>query len=330
MRRKVFSQLVVVITGASSGIGRATAHEFARKGATLVLIARDDDALADVLLECEERGGRATAVAADVTREQDIQKVTRHTMASHGRIDVWVNNAAVYLLGRFDVVPSDVARRVIETNVIGYFNGARAALRQFRKQGHGVLINVDSVNGAAPQPFSSIYVASKHAIRGWSASLRMELSLEDLDEIHVCNVMPAAIDTPIFQHSANFTGRPIRALDPTYPAEKVARAIVSLAAKPEPEVIVGRAGKAMVAHYTASPRVYEKTMAAYIDRDHFSPGTAKPTEGNLFQSTGPKAVSGGWKTSSNVQSRLMAGIAAAAAGVALTMMIVRSAKRGEE
>lgn len=285
------SRTVVVITGASSGIGRATALEFARRGALVIITARDASTLADVASEC----GDAVAVPGDITREQDVREVARTAIASGGRIDVWVNNAAVYLLGVFDSLPADVVRRVIETNVLGYFHGGRAALQQFRKQGRGILINVDSVNGAAPQPYSSIYVASKFAIRGWSAALRMELSLAGERDIHVCNVMPAAIDTPIYQHAANYTGRKVRALDPTNSAEKVARAIVKLSERPKAEIIVGRGGRLMVAHRTLTPRVYERTMARYIDRDHFSEGSAPDSEGNLFESIGPKSVSGGWK-----------------------------------
>ena len=317
-------QKVVVITGASSGIGRATARELASRGASLVLTARDEEALGDVAAECEELGAQSIVVVADTSREQEVAEVARQAVAAFGRVDAWINNASVYLLGRFDDVPSDAARRLIDVNVIGYFNGGRAALRQFRRQGEGVLINVGSVNSAAPQPFSSIYVASKHAVRGWSSSIRMELIVEGLAErIHVCTVMPAAVDTPIFQHAANFTGRPIRALDPTNPPEMVARAIADLVENPEPEVIVGRAGKSFVAQHTASPRAFEKTMSRYVDRNHFKPGKARPTEGNLHRSIGPKTVSGGWEQPTPMKARLIAGATGAAALAGLAALLLR-------
>lgn len=286
---------VVVITGASSGIGRAAAIELASRGATVVVTARDAVALEEVARECEAAGGRALPIAADVTREDEVEAVGQRTLSHFGRIDVWINNAAVALFAKFEAAPPDVYRRVMETNFFGYVHGARVALRQFRQQGYGTLINVDSVTAGAPQPYTSAYVASKFAIRGWSACLRMELSLDKNHDIHVCNVMPAAIDTPLFQHAANYTGRATKALDPVYPPEKVARAIASLIDKPRAELIVGPAGRVMMANARMSPRMYEHTAARQIDRNHLQDRPAPPTKGNLFVSIGPKAAEGGWR-----------------------------------
>ncbi|HEX8152900.1 MAG TPA: SDR family oxidoreductase [Thermoanaerobaculia bacterium] len=309
---------MVVITGASSGIGRAIAHEVASGGGAVVVASRDAEALADVVRECTERGGRAIAVTCDVAREQEVQAVARRAVAEFGRIDVWINNAAVALFAKFEDAPPDVYRRVMETNFFGYVHGARAAMHQFRRQTRGILINIDSVTAEAPQPYTSAYVASKYAIRGWSACLRMELSLEHEREIHVCNVMPAAIDTPLFQHAANYTGRAAKALNPTYTAAKVAQAVASLIESPRAEIIVGTAGRALAMQHKHAPRVYERVVARVIDRDHFQKKAAQPTEGNLFQSKGPKAVSGGWTARPSVESapeqRWAVAVATAAAG----------------
>jgi NAD(P)-dependent dehydrogenase (short-subunit alcohol dehydrogenase family) len=146
---------VVVITGASAGIGRSTALEFAERGASVVLVARRAEALDDLARECEDAGGRALAAPADVTDEEALRDVVRRSVERFGRIDVWVNNAAVSAFGRFEEVPSDVYRRVIETNLFGYVNGARAALAQFHEQGRGVLINVSSVVGVGAIPYTN-------------------------------------------------------------------------------------------------------------------------------------------------------------------------------
>lgn len=198
---------VVVITGASSGIGRAAAQEFARRGATLVLAARRAQALDEVARECKELGGHALAVPTDVTDEAAVQDLARRAIETFGRIDVWVNNAAVTLFARIEEAPYEDYRRVIETNLLGYVHGARAAIPYFREQGSGVLVNVSSVVGKVGQPNTSAYCATKFAIVGLSECLRQELL--DVEDIHVCTVMPPSVDTPIFQHAANYTGRVI-------------------------------------------------------------------------------------------------------------------------
>lgn len=295
MKRKTEDPLVAVVTGASSGIGRAAALELASRGVSIVLTARDGAALEEVAAECREHGTRTLVVPADVAREQEVEGVARRAVATFGRIDVWVNCAAVALFGRFDQTPSAAYRRVIETNYFGYVHGARAALREFRRRRRGILINVGSIVSRAPQPFTSAYVASKAAVHALTACLRMELSLEKNHDIHVCEVLPAAIDTPLFQHAANYTGRAVKALNPVYEPEQVARAIAGLVESPKAQVIVGGAGKVLMAHNTAAPKVWEKLGARQIDRDHFQKRAAPHTEGNLHATTPPKAVRGGWR-----------------------------------
>lgn len=295
MVRKL-SDAVVVITGASSGIGRVTALRFADRGATVVLAARREEALREVARECELKHARALVVPTDVTREELVERLAREAVERFGRIDVWVNNAAVSLFGRFDEAPTEAVLRVFETNLFGYLHGARAVLPYFREQRSGVLINVESVVADAPQPFTSAYVASKYGIHGLMESLRMELTLERAHDIHVCAVKPASIDTPLFQQAANYAGRAVRALDPTYPPEQVADAIVALARKPAREVVVGNAGRVMAMRHSLAPRRYEKSAARMIDREHFHDRPAEPTPGNLFRPMPEFAqVSGGWR-----------------------------------
>ncbi|WP_437755651.1 SDR family oxidoreductase [Sorangium sp. So ce1389] len=295
--RDKFRNAVVVITGASSGIGRATALEFARRGAAVTLTARREQPLRELAAECEQAGGRALVVPADVTNEAAVLEVARRTTEAFGRIDVWVNNAAVTLFGLFERTPSEPFRRVIETNLFGYVHGARAALAQFRRQGNGVLINVASMVSRLSEPYVSAYVASKHAIRGLTQSLRQELEVLRARHIHISTVMPATIDTPLFQHAGNYTGRVPRAMPPVYPPERVARAIVRLARTPRREVFVGSAARRLALLSFLAPGLAERLLARSVDRLHLQHDrTAYATNGNLFAPL-PEGtdVSGGWK-----------------------------------
>lgn len=287
---------VIVITGASSGIGRATALEFAKQKATVLLAARYEAALREVAQECEQLGGKAVVVRTDVTYESDVNALARRAVESFGRLDVWVNNASVSAFGRFEKIPPEVFQRVIETNLFGYIHGARAALPYFRQQGDGNLINVSSIVAVTGQPWTIPYTISKYAIRGFSDSLRMELYLDNTPGIHVCTVLPSSIDTPIFQHAANYSGRKIKPMTPVYPVRQVAEAIVGLVEKPQREIIVGQAAYLQVLEKTLAPDVFERMMAGQVDQDHFQDYEPAPkTEGNVFESVEDyTGVSGNW------------------------------------
>lgn len=174
-------------------------------------------------------------------------------------------------------------------------NGSRAAIRQFRRQGHGRLINVSSVVGLVGQTYTSAYVASKWAINGLSESLRMEL--KDSPDITVSTVLPAAIDTPIFRQAANYTGRAVRAMPPVYPPEQVADAVCALIRRPRRQVIVGNAGRLLALLRRLSPVAAEWLMARQVDKAHLDPDReAGPTAGNVLapQARGDGQVRDGW------------------------------------
>lgn len=291
---------VVVIAGASSGIGRAAALEFAARGARLVLAARREAPLKDLARECLDVGGAAFAVPTDVSDERAVEELARRAVERFGRIDVWVNNASVSLFSRFEETPTDAFRRVIETNLFGYVHGAKAAIRHFREQGRGVLINVSSMVSKVGQPFTSAYVSSKFAITGLSECLRMELM--DTPGIQVSTVLPASIDTPLFQHAANYTGRAVKAMTPVYPARQVAQAIVAMASSPKREVFVGNSGRMLNLMHTIAPGFAERRMANQVNQDHFADRPADPSPGNLFEPM-PRysGVSGGWMTENRSQ-----------------------------
>ena len=285
---------VVVITGASSGIGKAAAIALARRGASLVLAARNEEALALTLSECERAGGRGVVQVTDVGDARAVERLCDTAVRSYGRVDVWINNAAVSLFGRFEETPEVDFEQVIRTNLIGYANGARVALRQFREQGRGQLINVSSVVGLVGQPFTSAYTTSKWAILGLTESLRMEVV--DAPRISVSAVLPASIDTPIFQHAGNYTGRQVKAMTPVYPVQSVADAIVDLIRKPRREVIVGDAGRLFAALRRMSPALAEHTMRRQVEQDHFAETRGVDTTQGIIHSPGHPVYdeSGGW------------------------------------
>jgi short-subunit dehydrogenase len=319
---------VVLITGASSGIGRATALACARRGATVVVAARRAGLLEELARECERLGGRALAVPTDITDEQAVNELARKAVENFGRLDVWVNNAGVALFARLEEAPIEEYRRVFETNFFGYVYGARAALPYFREQGSGVLINNDSVVAKASQPYTSAYVTSKFAVRGLSECLREELILDGAKDIYVCTLMPASIDTPFFQHGANYTGRAPKALNPVYDAEKVAKAIIRCAQRPKREVIVGNAGRLLALQHALSLGLYEKMAARQIDRDHFQDEPASSTSGNLFEPVAEGAeVSGGWKNAAGTLSARRIALAGTVAAVGAGLMGWRRLRR---
>ncbi|WP_055539967.1 SDR family NAD(P)-dependent oxidoreductase, partial [Streptomyces neyagawaensis] len=235
-----------------------------------------------------------------------------------GRIDVWVNNAAVNAFGRFEDVPIEDFRKVLDVNVMGYVYGARAALPVMRAQGRGTLINISSVAGAVAQPYSHPYSMSKHAVQGLGSSLRQQLRVEGVKGIHVCTVMPATIDTPHFEQAANFTGRRVLAMPPVYSPERVAHAVVDLVRHPRREVVVGPAGKALVRQARRSPAVAERAMARQTDKTHLSHDEAAPaTHGALHvPASGEGAVHGGWGGRRRTALRRTATVALVGAGVA--------------
>jgi short-subunit dehydrogenase len=286
---------VVVITGASSGIGRATAHAFAKRGASLMLAARSDQQLDVVERECADLGVRAIGVPTDVAEYDEVEALAAEAQRQYGRFDVWVNNAGVLLLGRIDEAPVEDFERVVDTNLLGTAYGSRVAVKHFRNRGEGTLINVSSVVSGLGQLYSTAYVASKWGVRGMDEALRMELS--DQPNIHVCTVMPAAIDTPIFQHAANYTGQETKAMAPVYPPERVAEEIVSLVSNPKAEVTVGDAGRLMQITRSLLPQaIVNKLGSGAQQQALFQSEPEGAHTGNLYDPSGPTAsVKGGWE-----------------------------------
>jgi short-subunit dehydrogenase len=286
---------VVVITGASSGIGRAGALMFADQGARLVLVSRNQDALERVSAEVSQAGAEALAVATDMTDEAAVERLHHEAVEKFGRIDVWVNCAAVLLFGRFEETPAKTFRHVLDNNVTGYVHGAQAALRQFRQQGdRGVLINVSSMLGVASEPYLSAYITSKFAIRGLSASIRQEVVA--CPGIRVCTILPAAVDTPIYQKAGNYFGREARSIVPVYQVQRAAKAVVRAAHRPRREIRVGGFAHALELGCRVAPGVVEWSIARVGPRLQFTQVSQEPSDGNLYRSTAPEEIEGGWRS----------------------------------
>ncbi|PVE24545.1 short chain dehydrogenase [Microvirga sp. KLBC 81] len=286
--------LSVVITGASSGIGRAAARAFAQRGAHVTLAARRAELLEEVARECRDLGGEAIAVPADVTDAEAVAELAEEALRAFGRIDVWINNAGSGVFGPYQDADLALHRRTIEVNLMGSMHGAYVALPIFLEQGHGILINNISLGGWAPTAFAAAYTASKFGLRGFSASLRQELG--DHPDIHVCGVFPAIIDTPGLDHGANVSGRQINPGPLIYAPEDVAETFVSLVRWPRDEVAVGWPARAAQIAYALAPGPTEHLIGAAMRRSLKRASPAPRTEGALLKPvpTG-RGVSGGWR-----------------------------------
>ncbi|MGX1162574.1 short-subunit dehydrogenase [Arthrobacter sp. SLBN-100] len=314
---------VVVITGASSGIGRATALRFAAKGARLVLAARGAKSLEEAARECRKRGAKAVAVPTDVTDVGKMDELAARAVKEFGRLDVWVNNAAVGAFGLLTDIPPKDFQRVLDVNISGYVNGARAALPRLRAQGSGILINVASIVSEIPLPYSAAYSISKAAVRALSVSLRSELAREGVAGVDVCTVLPATIDTPFYQNAANYTGRRPMAMPPVYTPERVAKAVVGLVDHPRRETVAGGlAGRLLVLQHKVAPGAVEATTARQVDTRQLSRRQPAPvTPGNLHQASQAirkASTGGGWHGRRRTAQRNI-GAAAVLAGAVVAL-----------
>lgn len=274
---------VVVITGASSGIGREAALRFAREGARLVLAARGKQALETLASEIRRGGGRAVAVPTDVSDMDAVDRLAEQAITSFGRIDTWVNNAGVSLYACFEESPLVEMRRVMEVNYWGTVHGLKAAIPRMTASGGGTIICVGSALSDAGVPLQGAYVASKHAIAGLTASVRQELMHAGLP-ISLSLIKPSSVDTPLFRHARTRLGVEPQGIPPVYDPAVMARAIVHCATRPERELLVGGAGELFSLAERVAPRLLDwqqSRMGIEAQRTDRPKGPEAPC--NLFE-----------------------------------------------
>lgn len=257
IRLKKLNEQVIVITGASSGIGLVTARKAAQRGAKVVLVARNQDALTRLADELTQQGHEALAVPADVGNEDDVRRVVEATVQRFGGFDTWVNNAGVSIYGRIEQVPLEDHRRLVQTNFWGVVHGSLAAMAHLKTRG-GALINVGSQLSDHPVPLQGMYTATKHAVKGFTNSLRQELEL-DSAPVSVTLIKPAGIDTMFVPHAKNYMDVEAKLPPPIYAPEVVADAILHAAEQPVRDLFVGAAAKMASVSARLMPALFERS-----------------------------------------------------------------------
>jgi NAD(P)-dependent dehydrogenase (short-subunit alcohol dehydrogenase family) len=277
------SPLTVVITGASSGIGRATALELAGRGARLVLVARGGESLEEAAAEVLAAGARAALVrTADVTDPDAVRAAVADAVAEFGRLDVVVHAAQVMAYGRIEDLPREVYEQVVDVALHGTANVARAVLPVFRRQRAGHLVVVNSVLGSITTPLLGSYVAAKWGQLGLVRVLQQET--RDEPGISVSAVQPGGVDTPIYVQAASWTGSTGRPPPPVYSPRRVARAVLSTVDRPRRIVQAGLFNPVITAGFRLLPGVYDALVGPLLQRLAIADDDVPPTTGNVFES----------------------------------------------
>jgi short-subunit dehydrogenase len=287
---KHLNQQVMVITGASSGIGLATAEAAAEQGARLVLAARSEESLRAIVDEINAAGGEAMYVVADVGDRGQVERIATEAIQRFGRIDTWVNDAGGSIYGRLVEVSEEDSRRLFDTNFWGVVNGSLAALPHLAAHG-GALINVGSEVSDAVIPLQGMYAASKHAVKGFTDALRVEVEQIDKAPVSITLIQPTAVNTPFPQHAKNYMDKEPKLPTPQIDPHQVAQAILHAATKPVRDIKVGMMAKLNTTMHKVMPALAEKIEAKQLDRQQYDEAPRNP-DGALYTPGGGARVYG--------------------------------------
>ncbi len=290
IKLKKIADQVLVITGASSGIGLTTAEEAAKRGASVVLAARSERTLNEVVDRLTAAGGKAIAVPCDVCDRNQVQAVAAAAIKKFGRIDTWVNNAGLGMYGRTEATQETDARRLFDTNFWGAVNGCMVALPHLKTKG-GALITVGSEVSDSFAPLMSMYVATKHAIKGYIDVLRIEVEDVDRLPVSITLIQPTAVNTPFPQHARNYMSQEPKLPPPTIEPKQVAEAILDAAVSPVREKKVGAMSLFNTTMAKLVPGMTDKMAAGRVGDLHYDEPPRNP-EGALSRPSEVAGVAG--------------------------------------
>ncbi|MFL6673050.1 MAG: SDR family oxidoreductase [Massilia sp.] len=282
------NEQVMVITGATSGIGLTTARMAAEQGAKLVLAARSADALDQLASELRRKGTQVATVAADVGNRADVERIGQAAMERFGRIDTWVNNAGISIFGRTEDIAPEDHQRLFDTNFWGIVHGSLEAVRHMKTRGGGALINLGSEASDRAVPLQVMYSASKHAIKAFTDGLRMELEKEKAP-ISVTLIKPAAIDTMFTVHARNYMDKEPALPPPIYAPELVAKSILYSAQNPKRDVFIGGAAKMVSLGGWTMPRMIDRYMRGTMFRQQRSEADSMPGRRDALHAPDPSS-----------------------------------------
>lgn len=322
--QKSLAGKTVVITGSSSGVGRAAAEAFAIEGCNLVIVARGQKGIDEVVQLCKTMNVDVIGISADVSVAEDVEKITNKTLAAFGRIDIWINNAGVMASGKFEEIPMEVHEQVIKTNLFGYMHGAYNAITIFKEQEEGILINNISIGGYMPAPYSAVYSSTKYGIKGMMEGIQAEIS--NRKNIHVCNIYPQLQNSTGNLHSAKYSGFKMNISPLASDPRDTAATMVALAKDPKKDVFPDFKSKAITTLYRIFPKTFNNAASAVV-RLMMKIKKGPEVEGNVLQhSEEPLRIYGRPELQNNSNALKNAVIIGAGIGFAFMFFKKRSNK----